>query len=113
MGEIAQLAQRVFEAVPEYVQPSHNLRILLGQLTRECELDAQAGQVLLCAVVQVALDLAALEISRGDRVSTRRGKLGGRRLKLGRQATVLDRQQQSPDPLQRRARGRCPKPRRA
>ena len=80
MGEIAQLTQRVFEAVPEYVQPSHNLRILLDQLTRERELDAQAGQVLLCAVVQVALDLAALEITGGHRASTRRGKLGGRRL---------------------------------
>ena len=86
--------QRVFEAVPEYVQPSHNLRILLDQLTRERELDAQAGQVLLCAVVKVALDLAALEITGGHRASTRRGKLGGRRLQLGRQATVLDRQQQ-------------------
>ena len=99
MGEIAELLQNLFELFADDVESLCDLWI--RELAGQADLVAECDQMLLRTVMEVALDLAALGVSRGHdpctrcaQLCVRRPELGVRRLDLDRQTTVLDRQQQ-------------------
>ena len=111
MGEVAELLQDLLELLADVVESLRGLWI--REFAGQTDSDAECDQMLLRPVMEVTLDLAALGVARGHDACTRCAELRVRRLELGRQATVLDGQQQRLTRGSRRAPGRCPKPRRA
>ena len=76
MRQLAQLTQSVLHVGPQLFE--HLLgraRIGLEQPAGQAELDRHGHQVLLGAVVQVALDLAPRVVRRGDDAGPRRPQL--------------------------------------
>ena len=65
--EVAHLGEHALQPFGDDRQPRADLRVLLRQRARELDLDPEGDEVLLCAVVQIALDPAPLGIGGGQR----------------------------------------------
>ena len=63
LGEVSELVQDLLELGAEVRKPESNLRIRLGELCGHPDPDAQCDEMLLRAVVKIALDPAALDVS--------------------------------------------------
>ena len=111
MGEVAELLQNLIELFADVVESLCDLWI--REFAGQADFDAKCGQVLLRSVMEVALDLAALGVACGHDACTRCAELCVRRLELGRQATVLDGQQQRLTRGSEELRVGVPEPRRA
>ncbi len=92
MREVAELFQNLVEFLADVVESLCGLWI--RELAGQADSDAECGQVLLRPVMEVALDPSALSVARGNDAFTCCAKLRVHRPDLGRQATVLEGQQQ-------------------
>ena len=76
MRELAQLGQRLLRVAAQlFEHRADRRRVGVEQLAGEPELHRERDEVLLRAVVQVALDLAARLVGRGDDARTRGAQL--------------------------------------
>ncbi len=92
MGEVAELLQDLLELFADVVESLRGFWI--REFAGQADSDAKGDQMLLRPVMEVALELSAPGVARGQDACTRRAELHACRVELGRQATVLDRQQQ-------------------
>ena len=66
VGEVAELLQGVLEVAPQLLHESPGLvRVPLGELAGQADLDCQRHEVLLRPVVQIPLDPPTLGVPRG------------------------------------------------
>ena len=78
MREVAELLDRVLEVGADLVEHRLGLLgILVGELTREPHVHRERDEVLLCPVVEVALDLAPLGVAGLDDACARGAQLVG------------------------------------
>ena len=119
-GERAHLVDRGVDAAAELHQRRRLARLRAPEARRrELELDAQADEPLLGAVVEVALDPPALAVGRRDDPRARLGELLERPAQVGHQALVLKHDERvrarrgEQRGRRRRATGRGRSPRRA
>lgn len=87
MGEVAQLLHSLLELGPELIE--HGLRrlgVLTGDLACQPQVDGQADEPLLGAVVQIAFDPPTLAVTGGDNAGTRSLNLDQVHSHLGTQA---------------------------
>ena len=87
-GELAQFADRLLELVLRAGECDRRRRVVSGR--GEAERDGESDETLLRAVVQVALDPAALGIRRGHDATPRRAHLRQLRAHLRREPLVLE-----------------------
>jgi hypothetical protein len=92
--ELAQLGDRLTELCLGFVEARHELAILVGSELRaeEAQREREPDETLLGAVVEVALEPAALGITGLDDADTRGAEIGQLGARLGLEALVFERE---------------------